>query len=80
MSTDVEKRIGEVFRVALRLPERDYPDETRRGELEAWDSLGHLALMQALSDAFDLEVTPEQALDLETLGDVRRFVAESGSS
>ena len=50
-------------------------ENTRRREFEQWDSLGHLALIGALQDEFDIEIPPEQALAIETFKDVKRTIS-----
>ena len=51
-------------------------DRTRRGELERWDSLGHLQLLESLSTEFNIEVPPQLALQMETFLDVKRTVSD----
>jgi acyl carrier protein len=51
-------------------------DGIRRGGLERWDSLGHLTLIEALRDVFKIDVQPEDALEIETVADLKRFVRE----
>lgn len=47
---------------------------TRRRELERWDSLNHLALLGALEDEFQIKIPPDLALEIETFDDVKRAV------
>lgn len=49
-------------------------EKTRRRDFERWDSLGHLALIGALQDEFQIEIPPDQALEMETIEDVKRAV------
>ena len=52
-------------------------DETRRGTLEQWDSLGHLELLDALRKEFKVKIEPEEAVDIETVADIKRVVQSS---
>ncbi len=67
----VRKICGEVFRVD---PD-ELSDDVRRGELDGWDSLGHLDLVSALEKQFSVRLRPEQALEIETIGDAKRVLA-----
>jgi acyl carrier protein len=78
MNSSLDERIRAVFQRALRTPIDGLDDSTRRGEFEPWDSLGHLMLVQELSAEFQREISPEQALELETVADIKRLLAEGG--
>ena len=70
-------RVEEVFCRVLRLSPEELHDEVRRGTLEAWDSLGHVALVGALNEAFGIQLDPERALSMHTLGDIKRIVRQA---
>ncbi len=53
------------------------PDSARIGELDAWDSLGHLRLILALEDRLGRELTPETIIEVESLNDVARLVSDA---
>ena len=75
MTTDnIETAVMELFfRVFSARPE-DVDDQTRRGDLERWDSLGHLDLLGALMNEFQVEIPPELALEIESVADIKRVV------
>ncbi|MCG3127981.1 MAG: hypothetical protein CHACPFDD_02854 [Phycisphaerae bacterium] len=54
-------------------------DQTRRGELERWDSLGHIDLLEALRNEFQFEIPVDQALEMETVADIKRILRSLGS-
>jgi acyl carrier protein len=53
---------------------RQFRDDTRRGDLDRWDSLGHLSLIEALREEFGMDIPPERALDMETVADIKRIM------
>ena len=65
-----------VIQRVFKLRSDQLRDDTRRGDVERWDSLGHLTLIEALREAFAVEISPEQALDMETVADVKRIVTD----
>jgi acyl carrier protein len=67
-------QIGTVIEETFQVPAAMITDETRRGDLDRWDSLGHLTLIEALRQRFGIEITPEDALEMDTVGDVKRIV------
>jgi acyl carrier protein len=73
LETTIKAIMARIFEVR---PE-DITEKTRRRELERWDSLGHLALLTALQDELHIEIPPDQALEMETLDDIKRAVSSS---
>lgn len=50
--TNLEKYV-KAFSEALEVPESDVP-ALKYGESDQWDSVGHMTLIAALEDAFDI--------------------------
>ena len=75
MSDDVDARLRKIFGELFPVDPAALDDETRRGELDGWDSLGHLDLVAALETEFSLLLDPDEALEIETFGDAKRMIA-----
>ncbi|MEO3776407.1 acyl carrier protein [Micromonospora sp. B11E3] len=59
-------RLRTVFVDALELPEgTDVESLTYRG-IEQWDSLGHMTLVAAIEDEFDVQLETEQVIDMSS--------------
>ncbi|MFC8847513.1 MULTISPECIES: acyl carrier protein [unclassified Micromonospora] len=59
-------RLCGVFVDALELPEgTDVENVTYRG-IEQWDSLGHMTLVAAIEDEFDVQLDTEQVIDMSS--------------
>ncbi|MFI7431982.1 acyl carrier protein [Micromonospora haikouensis] len=59
-------RLRDVFVDALELPEgTDVENLTYRG-IEQWDSLGHMTLVAAIEDEFDVQLDTEQVIDMSS--------------
>ncbi len=76
MTDDRQERIHAVFSRTLRVPADSLHDELRRGTIEQWDSLGHLNLVTALNEEFGVQLSPERALAMHTIGDIKRIIGE----
>ena len=76
MGEAFEKRIHEVVARTFHVPIDHLNDDTRRGGLEEWDSLGHVNLIGALVEEFDVRIPPERALRMHTIGDVKQIMHE----
>ncbi len=71
---ELDEIIKSVFQAVFKVRVEAVTDEIRRGDLERWDSLGHLDLVESLREKFSIDITPEQALDMETVADIKRIV------
>lgn len=62
--TNLEKYV-KAFSEALEVPESDAP-ALKYGESDQWDSVGHMTLIAALEDAFDIMVDMDDIIDLSS--------------
>ena len=62
--TNLEKYV-KAFSEALEVPE-DQVQALVYGESEKWDSVGHMTLIAALEDAFDIMVDMDDIIDLSS--------------
>ena len=53
------------FVTALEVPAADAP-ALRYGQSKAWDSVGHMTLIAALEDAFDIMMEMDDIIDLSS--------------
>ena len=77
MITDnnLDGRIRSIFQKLFDVGQGIINDETRRGDLERWDSLGHLDLVEALRVEFQIDIGPEEALEMETVADIKQIIS-----
>jgi acyl carrier protein len=66
----LQKLFAEIFRV----PVASISDETRKGALSRWDSLGHLDLVLAVENAFGIRFSAPEVLALVSFGKFRELV------
>lgn len=71
---DLDAAIKAIFQRVFKVRPEELTDQTHWGDLERWDSLGHLELLEALQEEFQIKIPPEQALDMFSLGDIKRVV------
>jgi len=71
---DLDGRLRKVFSELFRVEPAELQDDVRRGELDGWDSLGHLDLVSALEREFGVSLDTDQALEIETFGDAKRVL------
>lgn len=40
------------------------------GDFPTWDSMGHLAILNAIEEAFDISFEPEEMMEIEDVNDI----------
>ena len=50
--------------------------ETTIGDFPQWDSMGQLAILSQIEEAFDISFEPEEMMDLEDVNDIVKAVDE----
>lgn len=72
--TNLEKYVG-AFVEALEVAERDVAALVY-GESDAWDSVGHMSLVAAIEDAFDIMVDMDDIIDLSSFEKGKEILAK----
>ena len=76
---DLDAAVKDIFHKVFDARPEEITDDTGWGDLERWDSLGHIELLDALQREFLIEIPPEQGLELGTVRDIKRILSESSS-
>lgn len=74
---DVENLLREVLFIE---EETELMDETGPDDIEAWDSLGHVNIITAVEDEYDVEITPEEITEISSIGDIKKLLQRKGIS
>jgi acyl carrier protein len=60
----MDDRIHSLFATMLQVSPDEITDETRPATLEKWDSMQHLILVSGFEEEFELDLEPEDAVDM----------------
>ena len=74
----VRERLRSVFITALDLPGDVDVMELRHRFHPRWDSLGHLALVIAIEEEFDVEFDSDQLIGMESFEDALKILHDLG--
>jgi acyl carrier protein len=74
------ERARQLLAGALEIDVAQVPDDASIETLEAWDSLAHLRLVQGLEEAVGGQLSAENIISLESLGDVEAILGQSGGA
>jgi acyl carrier protein len=65
---------------ALRIPADRVTDSLEFQGIPEWDSMGHLSLMLALEDRFEIHIPDEVVVELTNVPAIRAFVTNLGAN
>jgi len=72
----VEELVGKVFKIN---PE-ELSDTSSRNTIEQWDSMGHLALITALEEQFQVSISITDAMEMANIRKIKDVLKEYGVS
>lgn len=72
------ERARYLLAAALEIDPAEVGPEAAIGTIEAWDSLAHLRLMQALEQAIGAELPAEAIVEIASLADVTAVLERNG--
>lgn len=73
---EVFKRINEVFRYEFDDKSLEIKEETTAADVEGWDSLKHISLIEAIEDEFDIRFTMLEVNGMKNVGQMAAIIEE----
>ena len=78
MVNSAEKKLIEILTKILLLEESEISDELSRDDVEEWDSLAHLMLINELEETFQITINDDDILAIHTIGDLKKVLKKLG--
>lgn len=78
MSRSNEKRLKETFAKVFLIDEYEINDKLSRKDVEEWDSMGHLMLINEVQCTFGVFINDEDIMKVKTVGDIRKVLRKLG--
>ena len=70
----VEKLLSEI----LQLSPASITEDLKMKDVEAWDSLKHMEIVVAVEQRFDFQLTFDEIVAMQSVGDIKRVLREKG--
>ena len=68
--TDTSTRLKSLMAALFKCDESELADTTGPGDINGWDSLGHVALMAEIQSQFGTHIPVEDAIEVESIADI----------
>ena len=72
------EQLRDIIATTLKVPVEKITETTKDEDLAVWDSLGHVNLMLALEQTFDIFIEVEDFPTLNSVQGIIRYLAEHG--
>ncbi len=70
----VFEKLQEIMATALEVPAGAIREDSTMDEIEEWDSLGHVHIMVALEQAFDLYMDVDDFAELDSVPAILKYL------
>ena len=71
---DLLIQVRAAFKAAFDVEPQSITIETKPGDIPAWDSMGHVALVSSLERAFGLSFDVDEVMEMENVRQIVRIV------
>jgi Acyl carrier protein len=68
----IKKTIADFFKINIELVNNDLTV----GDIQQWDSLGHIGLITHFEKEFDISIDVDQSLEMESVEDIVEIISE----
>lgn len=73
--------LNEIIKKNFKLsPDIKINDECGPGELDGWDSLGHVILMNAIQKEYSISIDMDEMIEIESISDIKKLLEKKGVS
>jgi acyl carrier protein len=78
MTTPNSSRISQIVSDVFGVSAEYLNDESSPDTIETWESSSHINLILSLEIEFDIQLSPEDAMDMLSVGLIRAILADHG--
>tara|TARA_B110000238_G_C15910136_1_gene345883 strand:- start:81 stop:326 length:246 start_codon:yes stop_codon:yes gene_type:complete len=74
MTNDVEKKVLKIFSIVMNVPIENLNKNSNPDTVENWDSLSHVKMIMEIESKFNIDLLPDEALEIFSLNDVIKII------
>lgn len=71
---EIQRRLGDVFKMVFSNQEIAISAATTANDIEGWDSLSHVALINAIEVTFNIKFTNKEILTFRNVGEMIQLI------
>lgn len=78
MSNRMEERLKEILAKVFLTDKAKIDDDMSRKDMDEWDSMAHLLLVSEVESTFDVMISDDDIMEIQTVGDVKKVLRKLG--
>jgi acyl carrier protein len=75
----MENKLNQLMAELLRLPQSEITDSLNMKDSDVWDSLKHMELIVSIEDAFDVQLTSDEIVNMLDVAQIKNILASKGA-
>jgi acyl carrier protein len=75
-----ESKLKQIFADSLKIPVEKVTDDLTYSSIKEWDSIGHMALVAAIDQGFDIMMETEDVIDMSSFPRAKELLTKYGVS
>ena len=72
----MEQRLKKVFSESLGIDKNQVVDDLEYNTIQEWDSVGHMSLIAAIEEEFDIMIETDDIIDMSSFKIAKKIVAK----
>jgi len=80
MASDFNDKLYHIVSQVFGVPIEEVNDDSSPDTIASWDSLSHINLVLSLEEEFGVSLSPEDVMEMLSVGLIRTILAERGAT
>jgi acyl carrier protein len=76
--SNADSKLKGILAKVLLIDEAMVSDDMSRKKLEEWDSMAHLMLISEIEGVFDVAMSDDEIMGIQTVGDIKNVLKKLG--
>ena len=74
----MDQKLTDLMSEVLQIPVSTITDDLSMKDLDLWDSLKHMEVIVSLEEKFDIQLTFDEIVTMQSVREIRRVLGEKG--
>jgi acyl carrier protein len=77
--SEADSKLKGILAQVLLIDEDKISDDTSRKKVKEWDSMAHLMLVSEIEGSFDVAMSDDDIMGIQTVGDIKKVLKKLGA-
>ena len=74
MTSSIDKKVLKIFSILMDVSIKNLNKNSNPDTIENWDSLSHVKMIMEIESEFNIDLLPDEAMDIFSIDDVIKIV------